>query len=196
MIKTLAACLLASTLCACSSLTAAGLRAVAGLDPVATDPARLTAAIGVNDAFRLRTGDAKLAIRYQGAAAQQPLVSEEFALVMIPAVGMSDLKPGPNEIIYLARIAEADLARARDAQARIKAAKQTGNGKGELTVSVSSGCLTRPMPAKVPVRTFLQDVASSKFVQLTQTDNVLDLLSAEDANKLRQEFPACSTPQG
>lgn len=191
MRKLLATSLLTVSLTACSSLTPAGMRAVAGLDPIETDPARLTAAIGVDEAFRLRTGDAKLSISYRTDKMSSPVVSEEFKLVISASTGTDSIEPHAGEAIFVARIAEEDLARARDAQSRIKTLKQAGAGTGELSVSVSSGCLTKAMPDKVPLRTFIRSEEAAKFVQLTEVDNILDMLTQEQVKKIRQDFPAC-----
>ncbi|WP_439528349.1 hypothetical protein [Pannonibacter sp.] len=191
MRKAFASAILAAGVVACSSLTTAGLRAVASLDPVETDPAQLQAAIGVDDAFRLRTGDAKLTISYRVDGAEVPVVSEEFKLEITAANGSEGLQADRGEAIFIARIAETDLSRARDAQARIKAFKQSKSGSGDLSVGVSSGCLTKPLPEKVPLRTFIRSEQAGKFVQLTRIENILDMLTADQVRKVKQDFPAC-----
>ena len=191
MRKAFAGSLLAVIVVACSSLTTAGLRAVSSLDPVETDPAHLQAAIGVDNAFRLRTGDARLTISYRLDGTEVPVISEEFKLEITAATGSEGLQPDPGEAIFVARIAEADLSRARDTQARIKVLRQSKSGSGDVSINVSSGCLTKPLPEKVPLRTFVRSHQAGKFVQLTGIENILDLLTEDQVQKVRQDFPAC-----
>ncbi|NBN63965.1 hypothetical protein [Pannonibacter tanglangensis] len=187
--------LLAGALAGCASLTASGVLTAASLDPLTTDPARLTAGVGLDEALHLRSGDVVLRLAYAPAAQPEAAIAEEFRLEIKaddsgPA-GAAGVVAEPGERIHLARIAAVDLDRARSTQQRITALKQTSEGRGELTISVVGGCLARPLPAQMRLRTFLRTTPAGPFVRMTETADVLALLPPRDAASLRQRLTAC-----
>jgi hypothetical protein len=178
-------------LVACSSVSPGGFLAASRLDPVITDPAALTTAIGISDRLRLKTGDAVLRFSFTLDGAAAPDVDESFILQVTPAAG-ADPAPLEGEAIYTARIATADHDRLRAAQARVGAAKAAGvTGSGSIAVDIRGACHVGGVPDALPVRTFLRTDPADPFVLLTRQADILRLLDPTTAAALRANMPAC-----
>ncbi len=171
----------------CASLAPGAAGKLAGFDPLYADPAALSLAAVMPVPTRLRNGDVRLKMSLKAAAPYGP-IDEEFALEVVG----DEVAPGvvvnpDSERLQILKIASADMARLRAAQARARAYKASG-ARGNLTVGIQGGCLDGPLGqgpliAAVFVRT---SPGGEYFAMLKPVD--LRRLAGEEAIA---KLPAC-----
>ncbi|MCV3272881.1 hypothetical protein [Roseobacter sinensis] len=180
-------------LSACSSVTPAGLMAASRLDPLNTSPTEIVVAVGVPDSLRLADGDAQLYIGFKGGSAASTVLVEETAPLQVSRAPDGAIKPnGPDEAIYLARLAPEDAARIAAAQAEIKALRGRGiDGQGTLSIAVTGGCRVGAPLAALPVSTWLQTSPEDGFVRLTRQRDVFRAMDEGNRAALEAELTPC-----
>jgi hypothetical protein len=180
-------------LAGCGAVTPQGLLAAARLDPLGSDPAALTAALGVPATLRLADGDAELTFAFAADAAGGPAADGTFALVLAPATTDDGLpRPDAGERLWTARLAPGDAARLRALQAEVRALRAAGvRGSGSLTVGLVGGCFEGARPDTLPVRTFLSTDPDGGFVALTRTTDLLAELPTEARAALAAGIGPC-----
>ncbi|WP_299963838.1 hypothetical protein [uncultured Roseobacter sp.] len=175
-------------------MTPASLIAARGLDPLNTPPDSIALAVAVPETVQLADGDAILRL----ALATEP-EGDSFAVDETVPLRLSssddDLPEAQTgQTIYLARLGPEEAERIAEAQAQITALRAAGpTGQGSLTVAVTGGCLLGPVPASLPVSTWLQTDPGAGFVQLTRQRDMFRVLDPADAAALRAGLLPCGT---
>jgi len=197
MIKSLVSLILPVLLLgACGTITPRGLLTALRLDPLHTDPAHLSAAIGLPDTMRLGDGDAVLAMGYTVDGETDPHILERFSLMLVTGDEVADPPvPTPGEAIFVTALALPAAARLRRTQAAILALRESGiEGTGTLAIRVTGGCSSAGPPVTLPVRTFLRTAPDGEFVQLTRRRDVLALLDEAARAALLAGIDDCPDP--
>ena len=173
----------------CTTLTPAGWLAALRISPLSADPAALRVGVALPTAVRLRTGDAVLRFAYYPEDASFRTVDEAFELVIEAAADL----PGaaPDDALYAAGLATADMDRLAAAQARVREMKILGDdGVGTLQLRLRSACHIGPSPGTVPFQSWLRTTADGRWVPLTRRVDLLETLG-EEAGSLATVFVPC-----
>ncbi|WP_208353452.1 hypothetical protein [Pseudaestuariivita rosea] len=191
MYKTTLCAIALGILTGCGSLSPAGMIAASRLDPLETPPADISVAVSVPKVVRLRDGDAELTLSFTPASGR----AGDTVLAQVPltvtATADGPRAPAADEAIYVFGF-NADAANALSvAQDRIKGLRARGvEGKGSLSIGVTGGCLTAPLPGALPVATWLR-TGDDAFVPLTRPTDMLQALQPEDRDLLIQGLQPC-----
>lgn len=185
--------LLALTLAAsCSAVSRPDPSFAAPFDPLTAEPENIAVAIGVPESFQLRSGDARLSLSFAGGgAANVTRLEETVALDILPGV-RGGPKGDKGEQVYVLQIAAGDLGRLERAQAEILKLKAGGgDGLGSISVEVSGGCFTGPVPATLPVSSWLRTDPLQGFVRLSRSEDAFAAFDPGMAATLRGNFTQC-----
>jgi hypothetical protein len=181
---------------ACGHVSLTSLMQLDRLDLASTDVARLTIAARHPDWLRVRPAGAVLMLRQEVRATGRVEIDETFLLEQVEvAEAPADLagEARPGTVFSLLRVARADLARLRAAQALLasQGEEERVGRLGTLSVSVT-GCVSgTPVAGPVLVSTYLEAAEFGRFVPL-----VLDVdLRREMERKDGARLEGCPRPK-
>ena len=182
----------ATFLSGCGSITPGGLIAASRLDPLETSPGDLTFAVSVPETLRLRDGDAELEFAFlpDGNTPDQPVAVNVPLSLRASPDGPRQAEPG--ETIYVLGLAPNAATQLSAWQDQVKGLRAQGiEGKGSLNISMGGGCLIRPLTDGFPFATWLRTEADAKYIQLTRTADLFELLDASELDLFRKGLAPC-----
>ncbi|MEW9919644.1 hypothetical protein AB2B41_08520 [Marimonas sp. MJW-29] len=179
-------------LSACGSIGPSGLAALARLDPLNSPAGSLAVAISVPENLLLSDGDAALTLAFSPHdKAQAAPVSTTLPLTIRTGAD-APLARSAGRKVYVLGLSVGDAARFRRTQATIRSLRENAvHGQGSLQVSVTGGCLIRPLGEALPVATCLRPDPSAAFIPLTRETDLFDVLNTTEARALRARLGSC-----
>ncbi|MGB8818927.1 MAG: hypothetical protein WCC66_13500 [Rhizobiaceae bacterium] len=178
-------------LSACASVNPVGLAKLAALDPLSADPQQITVAARLPQSLKLRTGDLMMVVKTIETEGADKIDETFFLAVSDASPGDAGvILPADGERLQTAKLAPQDLERLRTTQAKARASKAAGGGrgKGSLTVSAKGGCKTADFgdePLKLNL--YMQTETNGEWFPVV---NALDLRRAL-GEELLAKIPAC-----
>ena len=161
------------SLTACASVNPVGLARLAALDPLSADPAQIAIAARLPLALKLRTGDLIMVIKTDAAEGPDKIEETFYLEVADAAAGDAGvIAPEAGERLQTARIAPADIAWLKAAQANARATKAAGGnkGKGSLSVAAKGGCKTaEPAQGPLIMNLFMKTDESAGFYPIVSS---------------------------
>jgi hypothetical protein len=184
----------AACLCGCMSVPAASIAKLQRLSPLEADPAQIRAAVLHPDFITLRDGDVTLTVTYRPSGTG-PVVNEQFragASIADPMASELRERIQPGQTATVVKLAAADIAKLRAAQAAIAAHKASGGkGKGSLSVG-ATGCRNAPVPdGDARFSTWLKVSTAEPFLPLIADADLAAML--RQAGTSLEAMPACGT---
>ena len=177
----------------CASLSPQTLWALSQFDPLNADPAAIAVAVGMQEQWQLRDGDAEMRFMFMLEGANSPAVNELFALHSAVAADGTTPPPLVGEVVYRVQIAAADHERLRLAQQRVRQFKADGlKGQGTLEIEVMGGCHHGPLPATLMVRTFIQTDPDVGFMPLSSQLDLFTELDETGLAELQSRLRPCT----
>lgn len=178
-------------LSACASVNPVGLAKLAAMDPLSADPQQISVAARLPESLKLRTGDLMMVVKTKESSGPDT-INETFLLAVEDAApgDAAVVMPENGERLQTARVAPADIERLRATQAKARALKVTGEGKGKgsLTVSAKGGCKTGEFgDADLVMNLFMQTETDGEWFPVV---SALDLRRALGEEVLAK-IPAC-----
>lgn len=182
MTSRLAILALAAGLAGCASLSPIAAVRLAAFDPLAADPAGI--AVAVKTSERLHVGVGNVILRLALEADDPALAFDETFRLAVSGVSAGSAFPDrieKGEHVRIATVKEADRARLAGAQAKARAARETGNkGKGTLSVSVTGGCRTGPIDGqRTRLGTYMRTEREGAFFALTRGTRLAEAIGAD-----------------
>lgn len=178
-------------LAACLSVPASSVGKLSRLSPLEADPAALRFAVVTPQSIRVRTGDIRLAIRFDGPDAARSLIEESAPVIIEEPPATPGIRRGPDGArIQVAYLAPEDAARFATIQRRIKAWRADGvKGQGQLSLS-ATGCAAGPVGnGPLPVTTWIRTSPADDFFQLNRPVDMRTVLKAQGLEA--GAIPAC-----
>lgn len=175
----------------CASVNPAGMARLAAMDPLSADPQQISVAARLPEALKLRTGDLMMVVRTKEEGGPDAIDETFYLAVTDAAPGDAGvIVPEDGERLQTARVASGDIARLRATQAKARALKAAGEGKGKgsLTVSAKGGCKTGEFgEAELTMNLYMQTVTSGEWFPVVNALNLRRALGDEMLAKI----PAC-----
>ncbi len=179
-------------LSACLSVPPSSYAKLSRISPLEADAAALRFAVVTPEALRVRTGDIRFSIRYDGHDAAHSLIEETMPIVIDEPAATPGIpnEPGSGSRIQVAFLAPEDASRFAAIQRRIKAWQQEGyRGKGQVSLG-ATGCVAGPLTdSPLPVSTWIQTDQAEDFYPLNRPVDLQVMLKA--AGKSAADIPAC-----
>lgn len=181
-----------AALAGCLSTPPSTLVKLARLSPLESDPAQMRIAVHAPPSIQVRTGDIKLAMRFDGPSPETSLIAETQPIIeeQTGAVPGIDDGTADDRRLYLAALSREDAQRIAAVQRRIKQLRADGvKGTGSLSVT-ATGCAQGPVPdGPVLITTYLQTAVQEDFFILNRGVDLRTTLISE-ADDLAQ-IPPC-----
>jgi len=155
------------------------------LSPLEADPATIRLAARLPEPLRIRDGDIRLRISFDGGTGATRLVEEYGAMIVRAPAGTRGIGEGaPGERTYVAALTEDDAASLADVQRRILAWRAAGiEGQGQLSVTATA-CADGPVPGgPIPLTTWMRTEPDEPFFVLARN---VDLRRQIDSGSIGQ----------
>lgn len=180
-------------LAGCLSTPPSTLVKLARLSPLESDPAQMRIAVRAPSSIRVRTGDIRLAMRFDGPSPETSLIAETQPLIEEqagPVPGIADDRADGTRL-HVAELSPEDAQRIAAVQRRIKQLRADGvEGRGSLSVT-ATGCAQSPVPdGPVLITTYLQTAVQEDFVILNRRVDLRTALISEGADLA--QIPPCT----
>ncbi len=186
--RTLVAALFATSLSACASVSPAALARLASLDPLSADPAQISVAARLPQSLKLRTGDLVMLVKTDATEGPDKIDETFYLEVKDAAPGDAGvINPETNERLQTAQVAPQDIERLRATQAKARALKAAGDGKGKgsLTVSATGGCRTAELKDQALVMNlFMQTETNGEWFPVVNSLNLWRALGEDVLAKI------------
>lgn len=161
------------------------------LSPLEADPAAIRLAARLPEPLRIRDGDIRLRISFDGGTGATRLVEEYGAVIVEAPAGTPGIGEGAAaDRTYVAALTDDDAASLTDVQRRIRAWRAAGvEGQGQLSV-MATACADGPVPSgPIPLTTWMRTGPDEPFFVLARN---VDLRRQVDSGSIGQ-IGSCAT---
>lgn len=185
----LATALSGALVAACGHVPVTSMYALRNFDPATTDLARFRTAVSLPAALLPSPDGVRLVVTVERAAGAPPAREELLLEASLDPRETAELarQVAPGSKAHVFRLAAKDVERFARLREEIKRARESGTGRGSLSVSAAACRLTAQMPASVPVTTYIKSAETEGFVPLVVGYDIL----AEAATRQAAVLPVC-----
>ncbi|MGL4489248.1 MAG: hypothetical protein ACRCU5_07380 [Rhizobiaceae bacterium] len=183
-----AAALMTASLYACASVSPIALAKLAAIDPLSADPAQIAVAARLPQSLKLRTGDLVMVVKTDITEGPGEIDETFYLEVKDAAAGDAGvIMPETNERLQTAEVARQDIERLRATQAKARALRATGDGKGKgsLSVAAKGGCKTADLNDQpLVMNLYMQIETNGEWFPVVNALNLRQALGEEMLAKL------------